>query len=467
MVVFGGWRSGTNFNDVWELSLAGTPVWTELTPSGTPPSVRRFHSAIYDPVRDRMVVFGGYTGDGYLNDVWALSLAGTPAWTELTPSGTPPHTRYRQSAIYDPLRDRMVVFGGYRSAFLNEVWALSLAGTPAWKQQTIAGSPPSPRDCHSAIYDPVRDHMVVFGGYSGSYVYEVWMLTWGAPVLSSVTCPGDIVWTPGGNTPASYSITNPYGFVQTADYTLTSARDWPGLPVSGSVEVGALGTAAVPVSVPVPDSAAGGGNSLTFRATLRSVPQYAACAHDLVDEATSVMLSLVSAQADPDRVLLTWHVAGGGRPAATVYRCTAPDAWSALGQVEVDGTGQIVYEDRAVSPGGRYGYRLGLVDHGQEVLAGETWVDVPRVAEFALGGVRPNPATKALAVTFSLPDAASARLEAFDLAGRRVALREVGPLGAGSHEARLGEGRTLAPGVYLLRLTRGDRVLKARAVVVR
>ena len=70
-------------------------------------------------------------------------------------------------------------------------------------------------------------------------------------------------------------------------------------------------------------------------------------------------------------------------------------------------------------------------------------------------------------MTFSLPDGAPARLEAYDLAGRRVAAREVGPLGGGSHEVRLGEGRGLAPGVYLLRLTRGARVLTTRAVIVR
>jgi hypothetical protein len=94
-------------------------------------------------------------------------------------------------------------------------------------------------------------------------------------------------------------------------------------------------------------------------------------------------------------------------------------------------------------------------------------VDVPRLAEFALGGVSPNPAREQLAVAFSLPDAAPARLEAFDLVGRRVALREVGPLGGGSHVVRLDEGRELAPGVYLVRLTRGNRTLTARAVIVR
>jgi hypothetical protein len=185
MVVYGGiWSS----NDVWALSLAGSPAWTQLIPLDTPPSDRDGHSAIYDPVRDRMVIFGGYYYDFffsyYRNDVWELSLAGTPAWTQLTPSGTPPSGRLDHSAIYDPVRDRMVVFGGSSGSpyCLNDVWALSLAGTPAWTEPIPTGTPPSERNNHSAICDPVRDRMVVFGGYSGSYLNDVWALEWSATV---------------------------------------------------------------------------------------------------------------------------------------------------------------------------------------------------------------------------------------------------------------------------------------------
>ena len=33
---------------------------------------REGHSAVYDPVRDRMIVFGGRDGSAYLDDVWLL-----------------------------------------------------------------------------------------------------------------------------------------------------------------------------------------------------------------------------------------------------------------------------------------------------------------------------------------------------------------------------------------------------------
>ena len=65
------------------------------------------------------IVIGG-DGGFFLNDVWALSLA-NPAWTTLTPSGTPPHGRMSHSAVYDAIRDRMIVFGGYSSAGFGEM----------------------------------------------------------------------------------------------------------------------------------------------------------------------------------------------------------------------------------------------------------------------------------------------------------------------------------------------------------
>jgi hypothetical protein len=82
-------------------------------------------------VRDRMVVFAGYPTPSLSNEVWALSLAGTPTWTLLAPTGRPPSTRYAHSAIYDPVHDRMVVFGGNAASYacFNDVWALGWSTT--------------------------------------------------------------------------------------------------------------------------------------------------------------------------------------------------------------------------------------------------------------------------------------------------------------------------------------------------
>jgi len=162
MVVFGGIGESGSLNDVWTLSMGGSPTWTDITPAGHGPTSRSSHTAIYDPVRDRMLVFGGWD-KGPTNDVWALSLSGNPSWQRLNP-GQGPEARYEHTAIYDPVRDRMVVLGGSVGSYYEEdVWALNLAGSPTWQALPEA---PTSHWLHTAIYDPVRDRMLVFGGYS-------------------------------------------------------------------------------------------------------------------------------------------------------------------------------------------------------------------------------------------------------------------------------------------------------------
>src|SRR5215471_19982979 len=66
-------------------------TWTQLAPTGGPPSARGGSGSAYDPATNQMIIFGGQDALGNnLNDVWALTL-GTPArWTQLTPQGSLP-----------------------------------------------------------------------------------------------------------------------------------------------------------------------------------------------------------------------------------------------------------------------------------------------------------------------------------------------------------------------------------------
>jgi len=196
MIVFGGSGSvpsfPTSYNDVWVLSHAnglGAPAWTQLSPAGTPPARRRQASAVYDLLRNRMTVYGGFTDSGpshTFGDLWVLSNAngvgGTPAWTQLAPSGVGPTPRNSHSAVYDEITNRMIVFGGFAAIASNEVWVLVNAnglGTPTWTQLTPTGGPPLGRGGHSAVYDPVTNSMVVFGGNTAASVNlnDVWVLS--------------------------------------------------------------------------------------------------------------------------------------------------------------------------------------------------------------------------------------------------------------------------------------------------
>src|SRR5262249_20574781 len=142
-------------------------------------SGRYFHSAVLDPVRDRLIVFGG--GYPFTNDLWALDLASSPTWTQLAPKGAQPSPRGEHTATYDPVHDQMVVIGGQVSnqptqPFVNEVWALSLSGAANWNELTPAGTPMPGRAWLSSSYDSVRNRIVVFGGsdQNGPYFADVW-----------------------------------------------------------------------------------------------------------------------------------------------------------------------------------------------------------------------------------------------------------------------------------------------------
>ena len=185
------------------------------------------------------------------------------------------------------------------------------------------------------------------------------------------------------------------------------------------------------------------------------------------DTPVPVAMALLSAEASPGRAVLTWFAADRLARSATVYRRSASSEWLTLATVSSEGTGRITYEDRSVESGGRYAYRLGYRDGEGEAFSAETWLDIPSGYRLALEGLRPNPAQGRLVVSFMLPSAERATLELIDVTGRRVAAREVGSLGAGSHLLELSDGARVPAGLYWLRLIQGGRVLTARGVVAR
>lgn len=84
-----------------------------------------------------------------------------------------------------------------------------------------------------------------------------------------------------------------------------------------------------------------------------------------------------------------------------------------------------------------------------------------------LDGAIPNPARAgAVVLRLTLPDSAPADLEVLDVAGRRVASRTVGSLGAGRHRVTLTPGQPMRPGIYFARLRRAGVQQVTRFCVV-
>ncbi len=190
MLMFGGsLQFGGASNDVWYLPLDGSGPWQILTTQGTRPVARNLTTMIYDPVRDQIVVFGGLT-DSALNDTWTLNLSGTPTWTNVNPSNPPP-ARFGHVSVYDPVGDRMVVFGGLS---LSDTWVLPLgSASPTWSQLAVSGGSPPPLYGATAVYDPIHATMIVCDGFNGGGSNDAaWELSLNVPQ-----------WTPlGGNPPS-------------------------------------------------------------------------------------------------------------------------------------------------------------------------------------------------------------------------------------------------------------------------
>jgi hypothetical protein len=66
-VLFGGLQEGKYYNDTWLFSEG----WQEVE-SPLMPQARWGHSLFYDENRGRVILFGGFDGESYMNDMWEL-----------------------------------------------------------------------------------------------------------------------------------------------------------------------------------------------------------------------------------------------------------------------------------------------------------------------------------------------------------------------------------------------------------
>jgi hypothetical protein len=151
--------------DTWALDAAR--AWKRLTTSGKTPPASEDHTTIYDPAGHRMILHGGESGPT-TNKLWSLDLK-TLAWKELTDPQVP--RRESHSAVYNSKWKRMVVFGGLDRTRedLYEVWAMDLdPASPTfekWQDLTVVEGRPPGRIDHAAVYDPVKNRMVLHGGW--------------------------------------------------------------------------------------------------------------------------------------------------------------------------------------------------------------------------------------------------------------------------------------------------------------
>ena len=73
------------------------------------------------PQWNKVILFGGGTGFGDLNDTWAFT---GDDWRQLFPA-RPPSARESYGMAYDEARGKLVLFGGLlRKSILGDTWVL-------------------------------------------------------------------------------------------------------------------------------------------------------------------------------------------------------------------------------------------------------------------------------------------------------------------------------------------------------
>jgi RHS repeat-associated protein len=244
----------------------GAASWSHLVPAapgGFPVGSQGSQSTAYDAATDRLIVFGGFADPlnsccGESQDTWVLSnatgTAGTPTWMKLVPTGPLPPGRRQHSAVYDPVTNRMIVFGGGQfngtvfNPLLNDLWVLKhangLGGTPQWLSLPVTGGPPAPRSGHGAVYNPARNEMVIFGGGNNGIMSvpgDLWLLTnanqdtgaqWVGPLPQTGDVPGPIEHFAAAYNPTLDALTIAGGCCGYTNATrlLTNATESSGTP---------------------------------------------------------------------------------------------------------------------------------------------------------------------------------------------------------------------------------------------
>ncbi len=141
---------------------AQTQNWDLVSPTGNAPVARRSHRMVYDSTHGRMVLFGGGSASGYLNDIWEFDVA-TKTWTNVTPSSGPtPVPRGWPAMAHDPVRNKILMYGGAAaSGQVGDTWEWD-TGNRSWtfKPADSLGN----RVGSGMAFDPNRNQIVLFSG---------------------------------------------------------------------------------------------------------------------------------------------------------------------------------------------------------------------------------------------------------------------------------------------------------------
>lgn len=144
------------------------PVWRQVR-SLTRPRVHADHSMVFDAARGVTVLFGGDDLNAASDETWEFDGV---QWTRRLPPASP-SPRIAFAMGYDPVRQRVVLFGGltyHGGTFLGDTWEYDGV---TWTQRAVPAAP-SPRAGCELAFDHTRNELLLFGGENAPNDTWVW-----------------------------------------------------------------------------------------------------------------------------------------------------------------------------------------------------------------------------------------------------------------------------------------------------
>jgi hypothetical protein len=166
---------GTRFADTRAYDF-GTRAWTNETPAGELPVKRCLHACWWTD-DGRLALYGGQTtGVPALGDLWFLSQGPRPGTNAWSAADVPGALRPRQLPAATRWNAATVVFGGGSrgGGWLADAWRIDDAGRI---RRISSGPGPSARAGAELVADPLRHRLLLFGGRNGDGPSaELWAL---------------------------------------------------------------------------------------------------------------------------------------------------------------------------------------------------------------------------------------------------------------------------------------------------
>jgi len=164
-IMFGGQG---RYNDTWEYDY-DTNTWSNRTPIYDSGILwpRDTHGMTYDPIADKVILFGGYADYGpsndESNDTWAYDYSDN-TWYNRSPtySGGTMEIRDDLRLVYDSNSDRTLLFGGgdFENIALNDTWVYNYTDNK-WCN---ANAGAQPTKLYALAYDSNSKRTILFSG---------------------------------------------------------------------------------------------------------------------------------------------------------------------------------------------------------------------------------------------------------------------------------------------------------------